>query len=79
MQVPQFAGLHPGPLDVLVDVLAAESHRPSALRSGRHGDLCRKLASVNQGVDGVELEAEQLARDGGSDPVVAGRARHEAT
>lgn len=57
--MPQLAGLHPRPFEVLVDVVAAEANYAAPPGPvGGSFDLRVQLTSVNEGIDAVRLEAE---------------------
>ena len=75
----QFSGLHPGPLDEVVDVLASEVEGPTHARppvlSHAVALDAAEVAVLNEPVHGPRSDPEQLGRRWDGDCVV-GRFRH---
>ena len=77
VQATELAGLHPDPLDVVVDVLAQQSGlTPLPGSERRHNDVRSELAAVDQAVDRVDVEAKHLGHSGDGDPLISNGLHH---
>lgn len=78
MEVTELPRLHPSPLEEVVDRLSpdADSAPPTGASVPRWDDVSRQLATVDECMKRVQLEAKQLGRLRTAQPVFIGGRRH---